>query len=78
MKIDRNYEVWFNNHYCGKLIPPVLVVRLEDLKSAVQGLVKEIENTKFATSKHLQDEIRETVKNLIKKWLADVVSEDES
>lgn len=48
---------------------------MDDVKSAVQGLLEEIESTKFATSKHLQDAVREEIKNLIEKWLHDVVVE---
>ena len=42
-------------------------------KSAVEWLLKEIDNTKFATSKHLQDAIREDVKKLVKKAFSGVV-----
>jgi len=43
------------------------IVFARELKSVVQGLLEEIDNTKFATSKHVQDAVREDVKKLIKK-----------
>jgi len=47
------------------------------IKSAVQGLVADVENTKFATSKHLQDETRKEVKKLIKRWFPGMVERRE-
>lgn len=50
-------------HYLGE--EPIVFVK--ELKEKVEELLKEIDNTKFATSKHLQDAVREDVKKLIKK-----------
>jgi len=44
-----------------------------DVKSAVRGLIEDIEYSKFATSKHLQDDIRKEITELIKKWFSDVI-----
>jgi len=48
-----------------------------DVESAVRGLIEDIEYSKFATSKHLQDDIRKEITELIKKWFPDVVKENE-
>jgi len=56
---------------------------LHDVKSAVQGLLEEIENypPEFimeAETEKEAEEIKNEILNLIKKWFSDVVMEDDN